>query len=1162
MSARHRPLTLLGLLAWLLLAGVATPSWGEPFELSNDERAWIADHPVVRIRVGSRPPFEMVQQGEAQGMAVDYVRLVCARLGITPVFIHLTGDKQAILARLAEHRGLDLVLLATPYADPTLRLVYSKPFVDYPFSLFINTQTVLSSGLDGLHGHTLALERGFMTNHWVARDHPEIQVLNADSTQDALAMVAFGKADAYLGNLAAGSYIVQQSGYHNIKAVDLPEYGYNRLALAATEEWTPFVQMFDRYLHNLGQDERSRIEQRWLYVSQDVYVYWEWVASVAGVAALLLALMTYWVRRLRHEVRGRLSAEQRLRAIFDQVGEAVYLLSLDTPYIIDGNQALCDILGYTLEELKQLPVDYFDVYENERHVQQRLERVRRLGQERYTTQWRTKGGELRRMEHQLRTLILDGRQLFIATAHDQTDLFLAKRALEEERGLFIAGPTVVFKWALDTHWPVRYASANVHALLGYSAEQLMQGEPNFAALVHPEDLPRVANEVGHYIGDPLCQSFEQHYRLRHRNGDYRSIYDLSVITRNDLGEATGVNGYVIDETPQVQAQERIRQLASILDATPDFVGISDAQFRPIYINPGARTMLGFGALPNPLDHAADLHPGAEDASVIHPPWARRQLREIALPEARERGFWSGESAILTHHGVEVPVSQTLIAHRDAQGQVVRYATVMHDIRQLKRLQSELEAAKERAEGANRAKSTFLANMSHELRTPLNAVLGYAQVLAHDPRLDPALEGSVTTIRKSGDYLLLLLNDILDLAKIEANHFELFPSEYEPWAFFKGLLEVFLPRASQKGLHLNLDYHPPIPEALLADERRMRQICMNLLGNAVKFTDQGEVRIEVSYLDGELHVAVSDTGIGISAERLSELFTPFQQFGEERYKQQGTGLGLAISKSLVEQMGGTLQVQSHLGEGSRFSFQVPQPQTQASSHGHSPQARLRITGYRRTDGVETPLRLLAVDDNQANRLLLVSLLAPLGFALAEAVDGLDGLQRAQEWGPDLILMDLVMPVCSGLEATRRLATTPGLAHIPVVAVSANAYAEDRRESRAAGCVAHLDKPVKLTLLLETLARHLPLEWLYAEAQEAREADGSLDQTQMVEALAQLPQALREQLRKAVMHGNRREIVQLIDALDGHSALKATLHQRIDQYEFAWVLECLTMAGAQA
>lgn len=403
--------------------------------------------------------------------------------------------------------------------------------------------------------------------------------------------------------------------------------------------------------------------------------------------------------------------------------------------------------------------------------------------------------------------------------------------------------------------------------------------------------------------------------------------------------------------------------------------------------------------------------------------------------------------------------------------------------ELRETMSQLEHSKDAAEAANRAKSTFLANMSHEFRTPLNAILGFTQIMVRDKRLPADHKQDIEIIHRSGEHLLGLINDVLDMSKIEAGRTRLNQRSFDLARMLESLEAMFALRAEQKGLALNLALDPSVPRYVTADDGKLRQVLMNLMGNAVKFTDQGRVTVRVHTVSPPLGLGqtpsvwvrfeVQDTGSGIPTEELEQIFVPFVQSSTGQEAPEGTGLGLAISQQYVRLMGGNIQVTSEVGKGSIFQFDLPMEAVSASDLDKPPLTR-RVVGL---EPGQPAYRLLVVDDSEVNRKLLVKIFQPVGFEVREAADGVEALATWEAWEPHLIWLDMRMPVMDGYEATRRIkATTRGMATI-VIALTASALEEDKAVILSEGCDDYMRKPFHEEDLFDMIEKHLGVRYVY-------------------------------------------------------------------------------------
>jgi PAS domain S-box-containing protein len=531
-----------------------------------------------------------------------------------------------------------------------------------------------------------------------------------------------------------------------------------------------------------------------------------------------------------------------------------------------------------------------------------------------------------------------------------------------------------------------------------------------------------------------------------------------------------------------QAEAKFRGL---LEAAPDAIVITDRQGKIVLINAQTEAIFGYkreALLEKPVEMLLPRRFQGNHPQHRQDYYANTQFRPMGI----NLELWGQHK-----DGREIPVEISLSPLQTEEGLLV--SSAIRDITPKKEAEAALRKAKEVAEAANQAKSEFLANMSHELRTPLNGILGYVQILNRDEALTRQQQEAIRTIGRSGEHLLLMINDILDLSKIEAGKTELLPTEFHFPTFLQVIADIVQVRATQKELTFSYEFSPDLPTGLYADEKRLRQILLNLLGNAVKFTEQGKISFNVTLTEGatssqshKIRFEIIDTGLGIAPENLELIFQPFHQVKQPQGQQEGTGLGLAISRQLTHLMGGEIEVGSQIGQGSKFWFELEL--LEAPGIMIDLKAKdWKIIGYTADKPV---LKVLVVDDQPDNRAVLRDSLSSLGFEIQEAVDGQEGVVKALAYQPDLILMDLVMPHLDGYEATRQIRQTFPRGHLVIIAFSASVLDGSREKSLAAGCDDFLTKPLAFDELLQRLQAHLKLTWFYAPAAPASRAASPL------------------------------------------------------------------------
>ncbi len=471
------------------------------------------------------------------------------------------------------------------------------------------------------------------------------------------------------------------------------------------------------------------------------------------------------------------------------------------------------------------------------------------------------------------------------------------------------------------------------------------------------------------------------------------------------------------------------------------------------------------------------------------------------------------------------------SRKDEIGELMRWFNMfLNSVEAKNRTELELLQAKEAAEAASRAKSAFLANMSHELRTPLNAILGFSELLSKDETLSASQRENIETINRSGEHLLGLINDILDLSKIESGHVELRTHTFDLPRMLLGLKEMFEIRARQKGLALEIEFSPDLPQYVRADEGKLRQVLINLLGNAIKFTSSGSVILKVHAqpnLQGyRLHFSVQDTGIGIAPADQASIFEPFIQ-SKDALLHQGTGLGLTISRQYVDLMGGKLEVESAPEAGSTFRFDIPVVSGVVSQVPTAIENMLGIVpGQLAADG--KPFRLLIADDAEASRRLLVELLRPVGFDMREATNGEEALAIWDSWQPHLIFMDLRMSRMDGLDATRVIKSTPRGQNTVIVMITASAFEDDHAVALAQGCDDFIRKPVRETEIFSVLHRYLGVEYVSEHLNSWQAAEG-VSSPQAGDQIALLSDPWKEKMRQAVLEADVAYIQDLIQQI---------------------------------
>lgn len=608
---------------------------------------------------------------------------------------------------------------------------------------------------------------------------------------------------------------------------------------------------------------------------------------------------------------------------------------------------------------------------------------------------------------------------------------------------------------------------------------------------------------------------------------------------------------------ELALRESQARFAGILDNASEAILSIDEEQKITLFNHAAEQIFGYGASEIIAQPLSRLMPARMRS------FYQRVIAHFLLEKKTARQLGQRKPIYGCRRDGSEFLAEISLSKLHLNGRLVLTA-IVRDITQRTLAEEALLKAKEAADAANQAKSEFLASMSHELRTPLNAIIGFAQVLQRDRSLlDPQKQG-IEIISRSGEHLLDLINDILEMSKIEAGRTTLNPSHFDLFRLLDNLEQMLRLKADSKGIQLIFERDVSVPRYIHTDARKLRQVLINLLGNALKFTETGGVTLRVKQTHFSAHplphshlrFEVEDTGAGIDPSEIHELFAAFGQTETGRKSQQGTGLGLPISQKFVQLMGGEIEVHSQVGRGSLFSFAI------AVELAHA-QDILREPPRRKVLGLaphQTRYRILVVDDRLESRLLLVQLLAKVGFEVREADNGKAAIKIWQEWQPHLIWMDMQMPEMDGYEATHQIKATPQGQATLIIALTASAFEEDRHIVLSAGCDDFMRKPFREASLWQKLEQHLGVTFIYESLPAVSFFDLGYGEShqpeQLQQQLSQLSESAREQLRQAAIACSDEEILALIHhLLPVDSALAIALRDLANNFLFEPILHLL-------
>ncbi len=1032
--------------------------------LTEDQKLWLQAHKNIRIGVDPAwAPIEYIdpEKKTYQGIASDYVAYLENSLHIKTTYNADLSWKQ-VVDKIKNHK-IDVLPAVSRTPDREKYLNFTLPYLKFPYVIFTRNDNTIITGIEDLFDKKIVVEKNYANYEILTANYPEIELVLVDNTEQALSKLSLGQADAYMGNLAATSHIILQSGLHNIK-VAAPTPFSNNLAFAVRKDWPELIGIIQQSLDSITPTEKNAYKKKWFAIRFDHKIDKALLRQIIGIAGCIFLIFSLWLWQVRRQKEALRISQERFQFAMNASQEGLWDWNLKTNEVY-FSPGYSEMLGYQQDEFKSTHLSW----KNLLHPEDRETALKFVA--------KNIADCSKHYEHEFRLRHKSGHYLHIrstgsivntengkatravGTQQDITEQKNIHITLEQQKFALDASSIVAIT---DVRGTISYVNDQFCQISGYSREELIGKTHHLVnSGFHPRSFwknmfqqaskgipwrDEVCNKAKdgslYWVDSTIIGLFTPQGKLDQYIA-IRTDITRRKIAEQKLKKSEQQFSSLIHNIPSTFYQYKFNQkwvLSFLTDAVESISGypasffINNQQSLINITHPG-----DISSIKEKLQNAIDSHlPYTLEYRIIHKDKSIRWIHEKGL------------------------------ALYNDKNQTVYLQGAIFDITPIKQAEIELEKAKQIAEHASQFKSNFLSNMSHEIRTPMNAIVGLGY-LALKTKLTSQQQDYIQKIQNASQSLLNIINDILDFSKIEAGKLHLESVNFQLDDTFEILGDLFRFSCEEKNIELIFDISPSIPTTIIGDPTRLSQILVNLCSNAIKFTEQGEIKISVIPVDVDTHkttlkFSVKDTGCGIEASKQAQLFDSFFQTDTSTTRTHGgTGLGLAISKQLVTLMNGSIGINSIQGQGSEFFFSIECGiATEQKKSLALPQPDLR------------GIRVLVVDDNITARNVLRDQLASLSFKVTTvaSADEAYSILTTTEKSFDLILMDWSMPETNGLEAVKYIKNKLHLNKVPAI-IMVTAYAQEVliKEAKEINLNGFIVKPATLSTLFDTIIKIL-------------------------------------------------------------------------------------------